>query len=110
MIYQNRVKRCICNINAPKQKYQIQNNGKPWKEQEIICFSICDPTNDSIIRIVKNALLIYDFTNKSISIIKKKLIKYKRVSGFFFFFFSNFKNLQASCADTCPPFVWSSDM
>lgn len=39
-------------------------------EQEIICFSICDPTNDSIIRIVKNALLIYDFTTKSISIIK----------------------------------------
>lgn len=44
-------------------------------EQEIIWFSIGDLTNDSIIRIVKNAVLIYDFSTKSISIMTKKTHK-----------------------------------
>lgn len=53
-------------------------------EREIIWFSMGDPTNESIIRFVKNALLIYYFSPISISIMKKKLIKYKHVSVFFF--------------------------
>lgn len=63
-------------------------------------FSIVDPTDDSIITIVKNVQLIYYFSTKSISLIKKKifLIKYKCVSVVL----SNFKMLQVACADPCP--------